>query len=305
VPELPDITVYTEALRRRVVGATLSRVRIHSPALLKTFDPPIDAAEGATVTRISRLGKRIVLHLNNDTALVFHLMIAGRFRWSDDTAAATKKGKIDLAAFVFTTGTLTLTEASQLKRAALHLVRESDLHQHDPKGLDVLTCPPQDFAAALRATTRTLKRALTDPRTLDGIGNAYSDEILHAARLSPTQRTTNLSDEELARLHAAARSTLERWTATLLREFELDRPGPGRFPGPGEITAFRPDFAVHGKFNKPCPACGTKVQRIIYAENECNFCPRCQTGGKVLADRSLSRLLKEDWPRTIDELESL
>lgn len=305
MPELPDITVYTEALRRRVIGTTLTRVRIHSPALLKTFDPPIDAAEGAAVTSVSRLGKRIVLHLSNNTALVVHLMIAGRFRWSDDTSAATKKGKIDLAAFVFTCGTLTLTEASQLKRASLHAVRRNDLHQHDPKGLDVLTCTPRDFAAALRATGRTLKRALTDPRTLDGIGNAYSDEILHAARLSPTQRTTNLADEELTRLHSAAKSTLEHWTVTLFREFALDRPGPGRFPGPGDITAFRPDFAVHGKFNKPCPTCGTNVQRIIYAENECNYCPLCQTGGKVLADRSLSRLLKEDWPRTIDELESM
>lgn len=305
MPELPDITVYAEALHRRVVGTTLDRVRIHSPALLKTFDPPIDSAEGATVTRVSRLGKRIVLHLNTDTALVFHLMIAGRFRWSDDTSAATKKGKIDLAAFVFSNGTLTLTEASQLKRASLHLVHERDLHQHDPKGLDVLTCTPQAFAAALRATTRTLKRALTDPRTLDGIGNAYSDEILHAARLSPTQRTTNLTDEELTRLHAAAKSTLEHWTATLLHEFALDRRGPGRFPGPGDITAFRPDFAVHGKFKQPCPVCGTKVQRVVQGDREWNYCPRCQTGGKVLADRSLSRLLKQDWPRTIDELESM
>ncbi len=306
VPELPDITVFAEALRRRVTGQILERVRIFSPALLRTFDPAIDDAEGKQVTGVSRLGKRIVLRLNNQTALVIHLMIAGRFRWSDQQATASKKGKINLAQFVFGNGTLTLTEASQLKRASLHCVRAADLDLHDPKGLDVLSCTPPAFAQTLQGSGRTLKRALTDPRLIDGIGNAYSDEILHAARLSPTQRATNLGDDELLRLHAAAKSTLEHWTKTLLLEFGLNDPGSlGRFPGPGDITAFRPDFAVHGKFRKPCPVCGTPVQRIVYAENECNYCPKCQTGGKVLADRSLSRLLKDDWPRTMEELEAL
>ncbi len=305
MPELPDITVYAEALRRRIVGQTLKRVRVFSPALLRTCDPPMEAVEGATVTGVSRLGKRVVIGLDNGTALVIHLMIAGRFRWSDGQASASKKGKIDLASFVFGSGTLTLTEASQMKRAALHVVRTGELQQHDPKGLDILSSTPATFSAALRASLRTLKRTLTDPRVIDGVGNAYSDEILHAARLSPTQRTANLTDEELACLHAAAKATLAHWTATLLKEFGLDDPGSrGRFPGPGQITAFRPDFAVHGRFNQPCPVCGTKVQRIIYAENECNYCPLCQTDGKVLADRSMSRLLKDDWPRTVEELEN-
>lgn len=296
MPELPDITIYVEALRPRAVGQRLDRVRIKSPFLLRTFEPPIEAVAGRTVTGVSRLGKRIVLGLEGDLFLVIHLMIAGRLLWKDAGRAPT--GKIDLATFEFGSGTLLLTEASQKRRASLHVVRgEPALKALDAGGIDVFTAAPAQFTAALRRENRTLKRAMTDPRTLSGVGNAYSDEILHAAGLSPIKLTSALSGDEFDRLLAAARSTLELWTQRLRDEFR------GRFPGQGQITAFRDGFAVHGRFGMPCPVCGTKVQRIVRADNETNYCPKCQTGGKILADRSLSRLLKDDWPRTIEELE--
>jgi len=296
VPELPDITIYLEAIRPRVLGRRLDRVRIKSPFLLRTVEPPIETSEGRPVTGLSRLGKRIVLGLEGDLFLVIHLMIAGRLLWKDPGRMPI--GKTDLAAFSFDSGTLILTEASPKHRASLHLVRgAAALNALDSGGLDVLSADLPAFAGAMRRENRTLKRALTDPRILSGIGNAYSDEILHAARLSPVRLTSALSDAELARLLAAAKETLLAWTDRLREEFR------GRFPGRGQITAFRDGFAVHGRFGLPCPVCGSKVQRIIHAENETNYCPRCQTGGKLLADRSLSRLLKDDWPKTIDELE--
>jgi formamidopyrimidine-DNA glycosylase len=313
MPELPDVTVYVECLRHRVVGRELHRVRVASPFLLRTFEPPVESLDGRRVHAVTRMGKRIVLEFTDDLFAVIHLMIAGRFRWIDPpTTAPTAtapartpagRSKIELARFEFDRGVLVLTEASQKKRASLHVMPSRDqLAALAPAGLDVLTCTPDQFRDRLLAENRTLKRALTTPRLFDGIGNAYSDEILHAARLSPTQLTRNLDPTGIDRLHRAAAGTLARWITTLRSEFELDR-GPGRFPGPGEITAFRPDFAVHGKHAEPCPVCGTKVQRIVYAENECNYCPRCQTNGRVLADRSLSRLLKDDWPATIEEWE--
>jgi formamidopyrimidine-DNA glycosylase len=296
VPELPDITIYIEALRPRVLGQRLDRVRIKSPFLLRTFEPSIDAAAGRTVMDISRLGKRIVLGLGGDLFLVIHLMIAGRLLWKDPGRGPT--GKIDLATFEFATGTLLLTEASQKRRASLHVIQgAAGLRALDAGGIDVLAATPAELATALRRENRTLKRALTDPRTVSGIGNAYSDEILHAAGLSPIRLTSTLTDSDAAKLLDAARGTLELWTQRLREEFR------GRFPGQGQITAFRDGFAVHGRFGMPCPVCGTKVQRIVRADNETNYCPKCQTGGRVLADRSLSRLLKDDWPRTIEELE--
>jgi formamidopyrimidine-DNA glycosylase len=313
VPELPDITVYLDALRPRILNQTLTRISIRSPFLLRTFDPPIESAESRLITDLSRLGKRIVLHLDPDLFLVIHLMIAGRLRWKDAAAlpagttakpAAPKPSKIDLASFTFSTGTLTLTEASPKKRASLHLVRgRASLSALDPGGLDIFQCTTAQFTAALRRANHTLKRVLADPRTFSGIGNAYSDEILHAAKLSPIKLSQSLTDEEAARLHHATRATLQRWTDQLRADFGLVNGASGRFPGPGEITAFRPDFAVHGRFGKPCPVCGSPVQRIVYAENETNYCVTCQTSGKVLADRSMSRLLKDDWPRTLEELE--
>lgn len=311
MPELPDIAEYREALERRIVGRVLKRISNRSPFLVRTIDPPINAAEGATVAKVSTLGKRIVLELTstNETKnqanlfLVFHLMIAGRFLWKP--AGAKPTGKIDLAAFEFEPSasdgaTLVLTEASQLKRASLHVLSSLEqLKSIDPGGVDPLTCSVAECAIALRALTRTLKRALTDPHTISGIGNAYSDEILHASRMSPIMLTSKLSDQQCATLHAAMQSTLELWTQRLQREFGLvDESGhaaSGRIPGVGDITAFRPDFAVHGRFGKPCPVCKTKVARIVRADSEFNYCPTCQTGGKLQADRSLSRLLKEDW----------
>jgi formamidopyrimidine-DNA glycosylase len=319
MPELPDVTVYVETLRRRLVagaatrGATLEKVWIRSPFVLRTFDPAPEAGEGLGVVGVERLGKRILLAMEGELFYVIHLMIAGRFQWKDaakmagskSSVAGPPKGKIDLAAFDFDAGRLLLTEASQKKRASIHVVRGRDaLKEHNPGGLDVMTCSPADFAAALRRENRTLKRALASPRTFDGIGNAYSDEILHEARLGPLKLTRSLSDEEAERLREACRSTLATWTAKLFAEFGMDGGKTGRFPGPGQITAFRPDFAVHGKFGQPCPACGTPVQRIVYADNETNYCPTCQTGGKVLADRSMSRLLGDDWPRTVEEWEN-
>ena len=299
MPELPDVELYLAALRPRVVGKVLNRVRVASPFVLRTFDPPVDALEGRPVERLGRLGKRIVFAFDEELYLVVHLMIAGRFRW-DDKVGAKPPGKIGLAALEFDHGTLLLVESSPKKRASIHVVRgAAELAQHDPGGIDVLSCTVDEFAVKLRAGNHTLKRALTDPRLFDRIGNAYSDEILHAAKLSPVRLTSKLTDEEVARLHDATRATLTTWIDRLRERFA------DRFPGPGDVTAFRPEFAVHGKFDQPCPVCGTAVQRIRYAENETNYCPRCQTDGKLLADRSLSRLLKKDWPKSIDEWESV
>lgn len=309
MPELPDIAIYREALERRVVDRVLRRISIRSPFLIRTIDPPIDAAEGMTVRAITTVGKRVVLELISSRSdypqlyLVFHLMIAGRLLWKP--AGTKPTGKIDLAAFEFEPAspdgaTLILTEASQLKRASLHVLSSREqLKDMDPGGIDPLACTSEDFSRVLRAHNRTLKRALTDPHTISGVGNAYSDEILHAARLSPISHSGKLSDQQFATLHAAMQLTLHLWTQRLRREFDLiddaGNPSLGRFPGVGEITAFRPDFAVHGRFKKPCPVCGTKVARIVRADNEFNYCPTCQTSGKLLADRALSRLLKEDW----------
>ena len=303
MPELPDITVYVEALSARVAGRTLERVRIKSPFVLRTVEPAVEHAAGRKVQEVFRLGKRVVLGLERDLFLVVHLMIAGRLRWWD-APHVWKPGRIDVAAFEFDSGLLVLTEASMKKRASLHVVqgREGVLAMH-AGGVGVFASGAAEFGAAIRRENRTLKRALTDPRIVDGIGNAYSDEILHAARLSPLKLTGSMTPDEVARLHQAAARLLTEWTARLRKDFGMDGAGPGRFPGPGQITAFRPDFAVHGRYNKPCPVCGARVQRIVYAENETNYCPGCQTGGRVLADRSLSRLLKEDWPRTLEELE--
>jgi formamidopyrimidine-DNA glycosylase len=298
MPELPDVTVYIEALQARVIGAPLERLRLASPFVLRSVDPPVAEVIGKPVAAVRRLGKRIVFCFPGSLFAVVHLMIAGRFRW--EKRGAKPPGKLGLAAFDFPTGTLLLTEASPKKRAALYLVRgEAALATHDPGGIDVLLAPLDTFRAALLSETHTLKRSLTDPRLFSGIGNAYSDEILHAARLSPVQLTNRLTDEEIARLYEATRATLQHWTDKLRADFA------GRFPGAGEITAFRPDFAAHGKYGHPCPVCGTPVQRIRYAENETNYCPTCQTGGRLLADRSLSRLLKDDWPKTLEEWETV
>jgi formamidopyrimidine-DNA glycosylase len=293
MPELPDITIYLEALASRVVGQPLERVRIPKPFLLRSVDPPISAATGKRVTGVRRMGKRIVLELEDDLFLVIHLMIAGRLRW---VPAGTKvPGKIGLAAFDFPNGTLILTEAGSKRRASLWLVRgEHSLEQFERGGLEVLDANPAQFAERLSRENHTLKRSLTDPRLFSGIGNAYSDEILHRAKLSPVKHTRRLTEEEIARLFDATRAVLIEWTEKLRKE------SGGDFPA--KVTAFRDDMAVHGKFGKPCPVCGTPVQRIRYADNETNYCARCQTDGKLLADRALSRLLKADWPRSIDEL---
>ncbi len=322
MPELPDVTVYVEALERRLWSGTagpraaerarVERVRIRSPFILRTFDPPIESAEGQAVRAVRRVGKRIAIGLDGELWLVIHLMIAGRLRWVEGNNAKTspKPSAIEQATIVFDVGTLAITEAGTKKRASMHLVRgDAALAAMDPGGLEIDRASEAEFAARLRSRNHTIKRALTDPRLFAGVGNAYSDEILHAAKLSPLQRTQNLDAQEIATLHATAWAMLAQWTDRLRGEFGLiDAKGHaavGRFPGAGEITAFRSDFAVHGKFGQACPACGTAVQRIAYAENECNYCPRCQTDGKLLADRSMSRLLKDDWPATIDELESL
>jgi formamidopyrimidine-DNA glycosylase len=298
MPELPDIVTYIDALRPRVVGQPLECVRLTSAFLLRSVDPPITAAEGQRVDDIRRLGKRIVLCLSDDLFLIFHLMIAGRFRW--ERRGAKPPGKIGLAAFEFPTGTLLLTEASPKKRAALHLVRgQGALAAHDPGGLEVLDADETTFRAALLRENHTLKRSLTDPHLFSGIGNAYSDEILHAARVSPVKQTSKLTHEEITRLYTATQHTLRHWMTVLREQFR------DRFPGAGDITAFRDGFAVHGRYRQPCPDCGAPVQRIRYAENETNYCAVCQTTGRLLADRSLSRLLKDDWPRSLDELEQL
>jgi formamidopyrimidine-DNA glycosylase len=293
MPELPDITVYIEALASRVVGQPLERTRIAKPFLLRSVDPPMSTAEGKRVIGLRRMGKRIVLELEDDLFLVIHLMIAGRLRWVP--AGGKVPGKIGLAAFDFPNGTLILTEAGSKRRASLWLMRgEQALEQFERGGLEVLDASVAQFAERLMQENHTLKRSLTDPRLFSGIGNAYSDEILHRARLSPIKHTRRLNEDEIARLFDATRATLIEWTEHLRKESK------GDFPT--KVTAFREDMAVHGKFGKPCPVCGTPVQRIRYADNETNYCPRCQTDGKLLADRALSRLLKQDWPRSIDEL---
>lgn len=294
MPELPDIELYVHALRRRVLGVRLEHVRLVSPFLLRSVDPPIDVTFGRSVTDVSRLGKRIVVGLHGDYFLILHLMIAGRLRWKDRQAAVPKK--VGLAAFDFTEGTMILTEAGTKKRASLHVAcGKHALSEHDRGGLNVLQCSLQSFATSLKAARHTVKRALCDPALFSGIGNAYSDEILHAARLSPFKLSGNLTADELARLYETARSTLRDWTERLVKQ------SGDRFPD--KVTAFRPEMAVHGKYRQPCPACGTAVQRIVYATNETNYCPSCQTEGRLLKDRALSRLLKSDWPRTPEELE--
>ena len=294
MPELPDVSVYIESLAPRVVGQRLERVRLASPFLLRTVDPPLAELFGKHVRALRRLGKRIVIAFDGDLFLAIHLMIAGRLRWRPSGTKV--PGKLGLAAFDFSSGTLLLTEASSRKRAALHVVRgEAALTALDPGGLEPLDADLPSFRAAVLRERHTLKRTLTDPRILSGIGNAYSDEILHAARLSPVKLTQQLSDEEMARLYAATRSTLLEFTARIRNEVGDDFPE--------KVTAFRDDMAVHGRYGQPCPVCGTPVQRIVHAENETNYCPTCQTGGKLLADRALSRLLRADWPRTLEELE--
>ncbi len=294
MPELPDIAVYLGALERRVVGQRLERVRLQSISLLRTVEPPLDEFKGAQLTGVRRIGKRIVLAFEGERFLVIHLMIAGRLRWR--ALGAKLQRRFAHAGFDFANGTLLLTEAGTQKRATLHAVRgEAALAAHDPGGLEVLACTASEFAARLTSARHTLKRALTDPRLFSGIGNAYSDEILHHARLSPVQMTTSLDGEELARLFAATRATLREWTERLRAQ------AGDAFPE--EVTAFRPEMAVHGKFREPCPVCGAPVQRIVHAANETNYCARCQTGGRVLADRALSQLLKKDWPRTLEEME--
>jgi formamidopyrimidine-DNA glycosylase len=302
MPELPDIEDYLAALRPRMIDATLQRVRIAWFSLLRTFDPPVDALEGQRVLEVHRIGKRLVFGLEDELFAVLHLMIAGRLRWVEYGAKI--PGRIGMAAFDLSVpgdpeapgGSLVLTEAGTKRRASLHVVRGRDaLAEHDRGGLEPIGASLEAFAERLRVENRTLKRALTDPRRFSGIGNAFSDEILHAAGLSPVKRTAQLKDDELARLHTATQEVLSVWVSRL-----RDATGDGF---PVKVTAFRPEFAVHGKHGQPCPICDTEVQRIRYADNETNYCPRCQTGGKLLADRSLSRLLKDDWPRTIDQLE--
>jgi formamidopyrimidine-DNA glycosylase len=296
MPELPDIVVYLDCLTPRIQGQRLERVRMASPFLLRTVEPSLDAAFGRTVVGLRRLGKRIVIALESDLFLVLHLMIAGRLHWKKP--GARPPGKVGLAAFDFPAGTLVLAEAGSKRRASLHLVRgEAELARHNPGGLEVLDATEPAFHAALLRENHTLKRALTDPRLFSGIGNAYSDEILHRARLSPLALTQRLSADQVVRLYHATRDTLLDWLDRLRRDV-----GDGF---PEKVTAFRPDMVVHGRFGQACSVCGTSVQRIVYAENETNYCPRCQTDGKVLADRSLSRLLKDDWPRSIDELEEM
>ena len=296
MPELPDITVYIEALDRRVLGQSLNQLRIASPFLLRTAIPPIESARGRKVIGLRRLGKRIALGLEDDFWLVLHLMIAGRLHWRG--GGAKLLGKYELASFDFPNGTLVLTEAGTKKRASLHLVSgEEALRALNPGGLEVLGCQLEGFVRALTSRNHTLKRALTDPRIFSGIGNAYSDEILHRARLSPVALTQKIGREEIERLHRATQETLEHWIELLHKET-----GDGF---PENVTAFRPGMTVHGKFGQPCPVCGMKVQRIRYAANETNYCPGCQTRGKLLADRSLSVLLKKDWPKTPEELEEM
>jgi formamidopyrimidine-DNA glycosylase len=296
MPELPDISAYLSALQERIVGQPLEHVRIASAFLLRTAQPPVTSVEGHRVRELRRIGKRIAIGFDNDAWLVLHLMIAGRLHWRPRPVKL--GGRNNLAAFDFPNGSLLLTEAGTKRRASLHVLQgEQALQSADPGGIDVFAADLAQFRAALTLENRTLKRALTDPRILSGIGNAYSDEILHAAQLSPVTLTSKLTPEEWSRLFAATRDTLRLWIERLGAE--------SRAKFPEKVTAFRPDMAVHGRFGKPCPRCGEPVQRIRYADNETNYCAKCQTGGRVLADRALSRLLGKDWPRTLDELEAL
>ncbi len=294
MPEYPDVELYVHALQTHVVGHELERVRLASPFLLRSVTPPLAAAAGRTVEGVRRLGKRLVFELEGELYLVVHLMIAGRLRWK--SAGLKIPRKLGLAAFDFAHGSLLLTEAGSKKRASLHVVEgEAGVAEHDPGGIEVVGGDAEEFVATLRAQRHTLKRALTDPRIFSGIGNAYSDEILHRAKLSPFKRTQQLSDDEGNRLYAAAVETLVKWRDKLITEV-----GDGF---PDKVTAFRPGMAVHGRYGEPCPECGKPVQRILYADNEANYCVECQTGGKLLADRVLSRLMKDDWPKTLEELE--
>jgi formamidopyrimidine-DNA glycosylase len=294
MPELPDVELYVSALRRHVAGRAVRRVRVSSPFFVRTFDPPVSALEGAIVQSITRMGKRLVWELDGDLFVVVHLMIAGRMRWRERGEAI--PAKVGLAAFDFDDGTLLFTEAGSRKQASMHVVRgRSAAAAMDPGGADVFTMPRDAFASMLRASNHTLKRQLTDPHVFSGIGNAYSDEILYAAQLSPVKLTQSLTDDEIARLFDAVRGVLRDWTVRLQQE------AGEAFPE--KVTAFRPGMAVHGRYGKPCPRCGAPVQRIVYARNEANYCAACQTGGRLLADRALSRLLREDWPKTLEELE--
>ncbi len=294
MPELPDVTVYVEAVERRVVGRALVRLRVASPFLVRTVQPPLTSAEGKRVLGVSRLGKRVVLALDGDLHLALHLMIAGRLHWKEPGARL--PARLGLAGLDFPNGTLTLTEAGSHRRAAMHLVAGADgLEALARAGVEPLEATPGQFASALRSENRTLKRALTDPDIVSGVGNSFSDEILHRARLSPTRLTRQLTDHEATGLHAATVAVLREWIERLRAEA-----GDGF---PEKVTAFRPEMAVHGRYGQPCPACGTPVQRLVFAQNEANYCPTCQTGGRLLADRALSRLLRDDWPRTVDELE--
>jgi formamidopyrimidine-DNA glycosylase len=294
VPELPDVELYLHALEPRIVGHRLAAIRFASPFLLRSIDPPLGDIVGRRVVGLRRLGKRIVWRLEGDCFVVIHLMIAGRFRWKP--AGAAIPGKVGLAAFDFDNGTLLLTEAGSKRRASLYFVRgDAALAEHDPGGIEPLEVSREDFARALRAENHTVKRSLTDPHLFSGIGNAYSDEILHAARMSPMKLTAQMTDAEIERLHGAVVDTLTSWRDRLVAE------AGDTFPE--KVTAFREGMAVHGRYGKPCPVCGSPVQRIRYASNEANYCAPCQTGGKLLADRSLSRLLKDDWPRSLEELE--
>lgn len=296
MPELPDISAYLHAIISRIVAKKLEQVRVASPFLLRTAEPPLTAVEGRTVKGLRRIGKRIAIGVEGDLWLVLHLMIAGRLHWRK--RGVKLGGRQNLAAFDFADGSLLLTEAGARHRASLHVVHgEDNLRAMDPGGIEILESDLDSFRRALTSENRTLKRALTDPRIVSGIGNAYSDEILHEAKLSPIMLTQKLSREEWERLYAATRNTLQSWMDRLNREAEKTFPE--------KVTAFRPEMAVHGRYGQPCPACEEKIQRIRYGDNETNYCPRCQTGGKLLADRSLSRLLKSDWPRTMDELEAL
>lgn len=296
MPELPDVTVYIEALRERVLDQIIQRIRIGSPFVVRTFDPPIKEVERKKILALRRMGKRIVIELEDDLFLIFHLMIAGRLHWKPKGAKIARK--YGQAAIDFPNGTLLLTEAGTKKRASIHLVRgEAVLQEYDPGGLEIFDMTLEQFTVALTRENHTLKRSLTDPHLFSGIGNAYSDEILHRAKLSPIRLTKQMTDVEIERLYRAVRESMAEWIERLRKER-----GAGF---PEKVTAFRPDMAVHGKYGKPCPVCGSPVQRIVHAENETNYCATCQTGGKLLADRSLSRLLKDDWPRSLEELEEM
>jgi formamidopyrimidine-DNA glycosylase len=294
MPELPDITVYIEALERRILNQVLEQVRVASPFVVRSVSPPISSIHGKKVQSLRRMGKQIVIGFDGNLFLILHLMIAGRFQWKDRGSPV--PGKLGLAAFDFSSGTLLLTEAGSKKRASIHVVEgEQALQAFNRGALEVLDATPEEFKSVLLSENHTLKRSLTDPRLFSGIGNAYSDEILHRAALSPMKLTSRLTPDEIDRLHASVRSTLLEWVELLRRQTGAEFPS--------KVTAFRPEMAVHGRFGKPCPKCGSPVQRIVYAENECNYCAVCQTDGRLLADRALSRLLKDDWPRSLDELE--